>query len=72
MRRCCSTAPWLGRLLAAETAAHLAAVNLGLKSIPVERRRHRDREIRLLAIAQGLIAAAEIGLRGQFCAPIDR
>ncbi|MBW0367917.1 RHE_PE00001 family protein [Ensifer adhaerens] len=64
-------APWLGRLLAASilrqagitTAAHLAAVNLGLKSTPVDRRRHRDREIRLLAIARGLIAAAELGLK---------
>jgi hypothetical protein len=64
-------APWLGRLLAASilrqagvtTAAHLAAVNLGLKTIPVDRRRHRDRETRLLAIAHGLIAAAEIGLK---------
>jgi hypothetical protein len=64
-------APWLGRLLAAEalrqagltTAAHLAAINLGLKSIPVERRRHRARDTRLLAIANGLIAAAETGLK---------
>lgn len=64
-------APWLGRLFCASilrqagvtTAAHLAAVNLGLKSIPVDRRRHRDRETRLLAIAQGLMAAAEIGLK---------
>jgi hypothetical protein len=64
-------APWLGRLLAASilrrggltTAAHLAAFNLGLKTIPVERRRHRYREARLLAIADGLIAAAEIGLK---------
>jgi len=64
-------APWLGRLFCASilrqagvtTAAHLAAVNLGLKSIPVDRRRHRDRETRLLAIAQGLIAAAEIGMK---------
>ncbi|MCS0462274.1 MULTISPECIES: RHE_PE00001 family protein [Rhizobium] len=64
-------APWLGRLLAASilrqagitTGAHLAAINLGLKTIPVDRRRHRDRETRLLAIAQGLIAAAEIGLK---------
>jgi len=64
-------APWLGRLLAASilrqagvtTAAHLAAINLGLKTIPVDRRRHRDRETRLLAIAQGLIAAAEVGLK---------
>lgn len=64
-------APWLGRLLVASilrqagvtTAAHLAAVNLGLKSIPVDRRRHRDRETRLLAVAQGLSAAAEMGLK---------
>ncbi|MBY5868732.1 RHE_PE00001 family protein [Rhizobium leguminosarum] len=64
-------APWLGRLLAASilrqagitTAAHLAAVNLGLKSIPVDRRRHRDRETRLLAILSGITAAAELGLK---------
>ncbi|THK35164.1 DUF1612 domain-containing protein [Ensifer sp. MPMI2T] len=64
-------APWLGRLLAASilrqagvtTAVHLAAVNLGLKTISVDRRRHRDRETRLLAIAQALIAAAEIGIK---------
>jgi len=64
-------APWLSRLLAASilrqagisTGAHLAAINLGLKTIPVDRRRHRDRETRLLAIAHGLIAAAEIGLK---------
>ncbi|MCV9999455.1 RHE_PE00001 family protein [Pararhizobium sp. YC-54] len=64
-------APWLGRLLAASilrqagvtTGAHLAAINLGLKTIPVDRRRHRHRETRLLAIAHGLIAAAEIGLK---------
>ncbi|WP_405048823.1 RHE_PE00001 family protein [Rhizobium sp. NLR17b] len=64
-------AHWLGRSLAASilrqagisSGAHLAAINLGLKSIPVDRRRHRDRETRLLAIAQGLIAAAEMGLK---------
>ncbi|MFA1677366.1 RHE_PE00001 family protein [Rhizobium mongolense] len=64
-------APWLGRLLSASllrqagitTGAHLAAVNLGLKTIPVDRRRHRDRETRLLAIAHGFMAAAEIGLK---------
>ncbi|TAX01981.1 DUF1612 domain-containing protein (plasmid) [Rhizobium leguminosarum] len=63
--------PWLGRLLAASiprqagitSGAHLAAINLGLKTIPVDRRRHRDRETRLLAIAHGMIAAAEIGLK---------
>lgn len=64
-------APWLGRLLAASilrqagvtTGVHLAAINLGLKTIPVDRRRHRDRATRMLAIAHGLIAAAEIGLK---------
>jgi len=63
-------APWLGRLFAASilreagitTGAHLAAVNLGLKTIRVDRRRSRDRETRLLAIAHGLLAAAEIGI----------
>ncbi|MGO7274712.1 RHE_PE00001 family protein [Rhizobium ruizarguesonis] len=66
-------APWLGRLLAASilrqagitTGAHLAAINLGLKTIPVDRRRHRNRETRLLAIAHALFAAAEIGMKEQ-------
>ncbi|MBX5196721.1 DUF1612 and helix-turn-helix domain-containing protein [Rhizobium sp. NZLR10] len=64
-------APWLGRLFCGSilrqagitSGAHLAAVNLGLKTIPVDRRRHRDRETRLLAIAHGFLAAAEIGLK---------
>lgn len=63
--------PWLGRLLAAAllrqggiaTGGHLVAINVGLKTIPVDRRRHRDRDTRLLAIAQGLLVAAEIGLK---------
>ncbi|MBD9389670.1 DUF1612 and helix-turn-helix domain-containing protein [Agrobacterium sp. AGB01] len=64
-------APWLGRLLAASilrqagvtTGAHLAAINLGLKTIPVDRRRHRSCEVRLLAIAHSFLAAAEIGMK---------
>ncbi|WP_017958504.1 RHE_PE00001 family protein [Rhizobium leguminosarum] len=64
-------APWLGRLLCVSilrqagvtSGAHLAAINLGLKTIPVDRRRNRDRETRLLAIAHGFLAAAEIGLK---------
>ncbi|MDR6101767.1 hypothetical protein QE369_001964 [Agrobacterium larrymoorei] len=64
-------APWLGRLLCTSilrqagitTGAHLAAINLGLKTIPVDRRRNRDRETRLLAIAHGFLAAAEIGMK---------
>ena len=66
-------APWLGRLLAAELmrqegltgGAHLLAVSIGLKAIPVERRRHRDRDVRLLAILQGVQGAAEFGLKEQ-------
>lgn len=53
-------APWLGRLLGAAllrqggvaTGGHLVAVNLGLKTIPVDRRRHRYRDTRLMAIAR--------------------
>ncbi|MDH6298731.1 hypothetical protein M2315_005223 [Agrobacterium fabrum] len=64
-------APWLGRLLCASilrqagitSGTHLATINLGLKTIPVDRRRHRDRETRLLSIAHGFLAAAEIGLK---------
>jgi len=64
-------APWLGRLLCASilreagitSGAHLAAINLGLKTIAVDRRRSRDRETRLLAIAHGLLAAAEICMK---------
>lgn len=64
-------APWLGRLLAVSilrqggiaTGAHLVAINLGLRSVPVDRRRNPRRETRLLAIASGLIAAAEAGLK---------
>ena len=64
-------AGWMGRLLAASilrqgdvtTQNHLAAINLGLKTIPVDRPRHRNRETRLLAIAQGFLATAEIGLK---------
>lgn len=64
-------APWLGRLLAASVlreggvtaGSHLAAINLGLKAIPIDRRRHRDRETRLQSISRALIIAAETGLK---------
>jgi hypothetical protein len=60
-------APWLGRLLAASilrqagvtSGAHLAAINLGLKTIPVDRRRHRDRETRGRAHPPGGLGAAQ-------------
>ncbi len=64
-------APWLGRLLAASLLrragltnhAHLLAFNAGLKTIRVERRRHRNFEIRLLACLDGLLAGIELGFR---------
>ncbi|TWC77148.1 DNA binding protein with HTH domain [Rhizobium sp. SJZ105] len=64
-------APWLGRLFCAAilrqagvtTGGHLAAINIGLKTIPVDRRRHRSCEVRLLAIAHSFLAAAEIGMK---------
>lgn len=64
-------APWLGRLLAASLLrrdgltnhAHLLALNTGLKTIRVERRRHRNFEFRLMASLEGLIAGVELGFR---------
>ena len=64
-------APWLGRLLAASllrrdgltTQAHLLAFNAGLKTIRVERRRHRNFETRLLASLEGLTAGIELGFK---------
>jgi len=64
-------APWLGRLLAASllrrdgltTKAHLLAFNTGLKTIRVERRRHRNFETRLMASLDGLIAGVELGFK---------
>jgi hypothetical protein len=63
-------APWLGRLLAAAslreagiTTVHLAAINLGLKSIPRERRASRDRTTRLTALLDGIAAGAEQGMK---------
>ncbi|CAN7627643.1 RHE_PE00001 family protein [Brucella pseudogrignonensis] len=64
-------APWLGRLLAASllrredltTKAHLLAFNAGLKTIRVERRRHRNFETRLLAGLDGLMAGVELGYK---------
>ena len=64
-------APWLGRLLAASllrrdgltSQAHLLAFNTGLKTIRVERRRHRNFETRLLACLEGLTAGIELGFK---------
>jgi len=64
-------APWLGRLLAASllrrdgltTQAHLLAFNAGLKAIRVERRRHRNFEMRITAGLEGLMAGIELGFK---------
>jgi HTH DNA binding domain./Protein of unknown function (DUF1612). len=63
--------PWLGRLLASAilhrenvtSGQHLAALNVGLKSIPVDRRRSKDRGVRLLAVVCALQTTGEIGLK---------
>lgn len=61
--------PWLGRLLTAaylrqrgKAAAHLPAVNAGLRTVPWERRRARDRASRLLAWLEAARAGAHAGL----------
>ncbi|WP_368649904.1 RHE_PE00001 family protein [Brucella intermedia] len=64
-------APWLGRLLTASllrregltSQAHLLAFNAGLKTIRVERRRHRNFETRLMASLEGMIAGVELGFK---------
>lgn len=64
-------APWLARLLVASllrregltTQAHLLAFNAGLKTIRVERRRHRNFETRLIASLDGLMASIELGFK---------
>lgn len=64
-------APWLGRLLAPSllrregltTQAHLLAFNAGLKTIRVDRRRHRNFETRLTASLDGLMAGIDLGFK---------
>ena len=64
-------APWLGRLLAASllrrdgltTQTHLLAFNAGLKTIRVERRRHRNFETRVIANLDGLMAGIELSFK---------
>ncbi|MGV6874937.1 RHE_PE00001 family protein [Pseudochelatococcus sp. B33] len=60
---------WLGRQLIAaylrergKAGAHLPAVNAGLRAIPWERRRSRDRSSRLLAWLEAAHAGAQAGL----------
>lgn len=60
---------WLGRQLVAaylrergKAAAHLPAVNAGLRTVPWERRRARDRTTRLLAWLEGARAGAHASL----------
>lgn len=62
--------PWLGRLLAAaylraraKTRAHLISMNTGLRAIPREQRKARDRTSRFVACLDAMAAAAEAGLK---------
>ena len=63
-------APWLGPLLAAAllrqtgtTANHLTGFHVGAQKIPRERRRARDKIVRLLAVLETIHAAASAGLK---------
>ncbi len=60
---------WLGALLVAatlrarrKTRSHLACVNSALKLVPRERRRSRDRTVRLTAFLEAIAAGAEAGM----------
>lgn len=60
--------PWLGRQLAAASLRAngltiLPALNSGLRAIHRERRHSRDQEERLIAILDGMIEAAELGMK---------
>ena len=60
---------WLGRQLAAalvrrreKARAHLPCLNTGMRTLPRERRRARDREARLVAFVESFAAAALKGM----------
>jgi hypothetical protein len=62
--------PWLGRLLATahmrelgKTRSHLFCLNVGLRAIPLERRRTRDQTIRLLSTIDAFTAGAQAGIK---------
>jgi len=62
--------PWLGNLLVAallrgtgKTAAHLAGISVGLRQMPRDRRRARDRATRLATFLEAVAGAAEAGLK---------
>lgn len=61
---------WLGPLLVAallrqhgKVVSHLFCLNAGLRIVPRERRRARDRTTRLLAVLEGFAEAATAGLK---------
>jgi len=62
--------PWLGHLLigavmrqAGKTTAHLVCLNTGLRAIPRDRRRARDRTARLIAFLDCVGEASDSGLK---------
>jgi hypothetical protein len=61
-------APWLGGLVAGaylrlrgKALSHLPALYVGLRQVPPEKRRHRNRTVRLLGLLQAIEAAADLG-----------
>lgn len=61
---------WLGPMLVAamlrergKTKSHMAALNAGLRSVPRERRRSRDRTTRLLAFLEAVQTSSTTGLK---------
>ncbi|MCO5733246.1 RHE_PE00001 family protein [Rhizobium sp. SSA_523] len=62
---------WLGRLLVAAllrrrhvtALSHLTALNLGLRAIRLDQRRHRSRSVRLTAMLEAVQTAAQLGLK---------
>jgi len=63
-------APWLGRLLAVSAlrqsglaANYLLPINAGLKQVPRQKRMHRHRDVRLMALIEAMREAAELGLK---------
>lgn len=63
-------APWLGGLVTAaylrargKAVSHLPALYVGLRQVPPEKRRHRNRTVRLLGLLQSIETAADQGLK---------
>ncbi|MBY5775139.1 DUF1612 domain-containing protein [Rhizobium leguminosarum] len=61
---------WLGAQLASsylrargKISSHLFGLNVGLKAVPRERRRSRDRGVRLLAALEAMVLGSELAMK---------